>query len=402
MPEHHIRVVLGADPLFQPATGIGNYTRHLASNLLALQLLEELTLYANGALIPGERLAALIDSSVESNSGQRSQPTHAKTGGVLSAVRSYLASQRWALGAYQSLMPLVDRIRLHAYRGAVFHSPNYLLPKFSGPTVVTIHDLSIQHYPQYHPAERVRFLDARIKDAAASATHIITDSHCVKTEILEHFGMSGARVTAIPLAAGEQFKPRSEEDCRAVLEALKIKYKQFFFFASTIEPRKNLLRICAAYKALRAAGKTDWPIIFVGGAGWKSEAEHQEIQSLVQRGWAQYLGFVDAATLPILYSAAGALVFPSIYEGFGLPALEAQQSGTRVVTSRGSAMAEFANEHDLLVDPLEVDSLIEGMASAVVLAGDGRALESHDSGLSWQNTARLTADVYKKALGASP
>jgi alpha-1,3-rhamnosyl/mannosyltransferase len=155
---------------------------------------------------------------------------------------------------------------------------------------------------------------------------------------------------------------------------------------------------------LRATGKTDWPIIFVGGAGWKSESEHQEIQSLVQRGWAQYLGFVDAATLPILYSAAGALVFPSIYEGFGLPALEAQQSGTRVITSRGTAMAEFASEHDLLVDPLEVDSLIEGMASAVEskLAADGRALESHGSGLSWQNTARLTAEVYQQALGVSP
>jgi alpha-1,3-rhamnosyl/mannosyltransferase len=211
-------------------------------------------------------------------------------------------------------------------------------------------------------------------------------------------------VTAIPLAAGEQFKPRAKEDCRAVLEALKIRYKQFFFFASTIEPRKNLLRICAAYKALRAAGKIDWPIIFVGGAGWESEAEHQEIQSLVQRGWAQYLGFVDAATLPILYSAAGALVFPSIYEGFGLPALEAQQSGTRVITSRGSAMAEFSSEHDLLVDPLEVDSLIEGMASAVALelARDGQDIQPDASGLSWQNTARLTADVYQKALGASP
>ena len=404
MPQHHMRVVLGADPLFQPATGIGNYTRNLASNLLALQLIDELTLYANGAVFPGERLTSLIDSSVESTQGQRSRPTSAKTGGLLSILRGYLASQRWALGAYQSLMPAIDRIRLHAYRDAVFHSPNYLLPKFAGPTVVTIHDLSIQRYPQYHPAERVRFLDARIKDAAASATHIITDSTCVKTEILEHFGMSEARVTAIPLAAGEQFKPRAEQDCRAVLEALKIRYKQFFFFASTIEPRKNLLRICAAYKALRAAGKTDWPIIFVGGAGWESEAEHQEIQSLVQRGWAQYLGFVDAATLPILYSAAGALVFPSIYEGFGLPALEAQQSGTRVITSRGSAMAEFASEHDLLVEPLEVDSLIEGMARAVelALAGDGRALESHGSGLSWQNTARLTADVYQKALGASP
>ncbi len=399
-----MRVVLGADPLFQPATGIGNYTRNLASNLLDLQVVDELTLYANGAVLPGERLASLIDPPVESSPRQRSHPTNVNTGGLLSTVRGHMATQRWALNVYQSLMPLVDRARLYSYRGAVFHSPNYLLPAFAGPTVVTIHDLSIQRYPEYHPAERVRFLDARIKEAAATATHIITDSTCVRAEILEQFGIDEARVTAIPLAAGEQFKPRSEEDCRAVLEALKIRFKKFFFFASTIEPRKNLLRICAAYRTLREAGITDWPIIFVGGVGWKSDAEHQDIQSLVQRGWAQYLGFVDAATLPILYSAAGALVFPSIYEGFGLPALEAQQSGTRVITSRGSAMAEFSSEHDLLVDPLEVDSLIEGMASAVEpeSLGDGSALQSSGPALSWQNTARLTTDVYEKVLGASP
>ncbi|MEL0138189.1 MAG: glycosyltransferase, partial [Halieaceae bacterium] len=150
------------------------------------------------------------------------------------------------------------------------------------------------------------------------------------------------------------------------------------------------------------AGKTDWPIVFVGGPGWQSEAEHQAIQTLVSRGWAQYLGFVDASVLPALYSAAGALVFPSVYEGFGLPALEAQQSGTRVITSRGSAMAEFSSEHDLLVDPLEVDSLIEAMETVVehVLADDGRPLQCAGSGLSWQKTARLTAEVYKKVLAA--
>jgi len=404
MTESDVRVVLGADPFFQPATGIGNYTRHLVSNLLALQLVDELTMYANGAVLRGERLASLIDASLRSNPQQHSHPSSANIGGLLSTLRGYLASQQWALRAYQSIMPLVDRAQLHPYRDAVFHSPNYLLPVFSGPTVVTIHDLSIQRYPQYHPAERVRFLDARISDAAATATHIITDSTCVRGEIVEYFGIDESRVTAIPLAAGEQFRPRAEDDCHALLQALKIRYKQFFFFAGTIEPRKNLLRICAAYRALREAGKTDWPIIFVGGAGWQSDAEHREIQSLVQRGWAQYLGFVDSATLPILYSAAGALVFPSIYEGFGLPALEAQQSGTRVITSRGSAMAEFSSQHDLLIDPLEVDSLIEGMASA---AGLESVEASRDplcdwSRLSWQNTARLTADVYKKVLGAMP
>ena len=225
-----MRVVLGADPLFQPATGIGNYTRNLASNLLDLQVVDELTLYANGAVLPGERLASLIDPPVESSPRQRSHPTNVNTGGLLSTVRGHMATQRWALNVYQSLMPLVDRARLHSYRGAVFHSPNYLLPAFAGPTVVTIHDLSIQRYPEYHPAERVRFLDARIKEAAATATHIITDSTCVRAEILEAFGIDEARVTAIPLAAGQQFKPRSEEDCRAVLESLTIRYKKFFFF----------------------------------------------------------------------------------------------------------------------------------------------------------------------------
>ena len=399
-----MRVVLGADPLFQPFTGIGNYTRNLASNLLALQLVQELTLYANGVALPGQNLASVIDTPAVLSSGEDDTPRGAKWVGGLVRARTYLASKEWAVKAYQSLMPMIDRAQLYPYRGAVFHSPNYLLPPFSGPTVATFHDLSIQRYPEFHPAARIQLLDRRMGEVAKSTSHIITDSMGVREEVIEYFGIDASRVTAIPLAAGEQFQPRTEDACREVLRRLGLAYKHFYLFTSTIEPRKNLLRICEAYAALREAGKTDWPIIFAGGAGWQSEAEHQAIQALVNRGWAQYLGFVDASTLPVLYSAAGALVFPSVYEGFGLPALEAQQSGTRVITSRGSAMAEFASEHDLLVDPLEVDSLIEGMASAVALelAGDGRALNSEGSGLSWQNTARLTADVYKRALGASP
>jgi glycosyltransferase involved in cell wall biosynthesis len=402
MPEHQPRVVLGADPLLQPFTGIGNYTRNLASNLLALQLLEELTLYANGVVLPGETLASVVDAPAALPPGEDGLRSSAKWGGGLVRARAYLASQEWAVNAYQTLMPVIDRVRLYPYRGAVFHSPNYLLPPFNGPTVATFHDLSIQRYPAFHPATRVRLLDKRMGEVAKTASHIITDSIVVRAEVIEYFGLDAARVTAIPLAAGDQFQPRTEDACRQVLQPLGLTYKRFFLFASTIEPRKNLLRICAAYTALREAGKTDWPIVFVGGPGWQSEAEHQAIQALVSRGWAQYLGFVDANILPLLYSATGALVFPSIYEGFGLPALEAQQSGTRVITSRGSAMVEFSSEHDLLVDPLEVDSLIEAMETVVErgLADDGRPLQCAGSGLSWQKTARLTAEVYKKVLAA--
>lgn len=396
-----VKVILGADPLLQPSTGIGTYTWSLINHLQQEMLVEELKLFANGLFLKHPSSVLMMERS-SSHVGPTQQGSPAAYLGGMSAVRALLAKNALAVKLFNTASPLVEHFRLRKYREYLFHSPNYLLPRFSGPTVVTIHDLSIQRYPQFHPPERVRFLDAKIAQAAQGATHIITDSISVREEVIKHFGIDASRVTAIPLAAGEQFKPRTEEACRAVLEPLGLAYKRFFLFTSTIEPRKNLLRICEAYAALREAGKIDWPIIFVGGAGWQSEAEHQAIQALVNRGWAQYLGFVDANTLPVLYSAAGALVFPSIYEGFGLPALEAQRSGTRVITSRGSAMAEFSGEHDLLVDPLEVDSLIEAMETVVdrVLADNGQPLHCAGSGLSWQKTARLTAEVYKKVLAA--
>ena len=397
-------VIVGADPLLQSATGIGNYTRNLVKYLKSESLTADLKLFANGIFLsdgassdfePWEaNLSSLSDGQ---NSDDRSQFAE-----LLLTLRSRLSQNRIALKLFNKVVPLIEQSRLRPFRDYIFHSPNYLLPRFSGPTVVTIHDLSIQRYPEYHPSTRVEFLGAKIAQAAQSATHIITDSISVREEVIEYFGLDAARVTAIPLAAAEQFQPRTEDACRPVLQPLGLTYKRFFLFTSTIEPRKNLLRICAAYTAVREAGKTDWPIVFVGGPGWQSEAEHQAIQALVSRGWAQYLGFVDASVLPALYSAAGALVFPSVYEGFGLPALEAQQSGTRVITSRGSAMAEFSSEHDVLVDPLEVDSLIEAMETVVerVLVDAGRPLQCAGSGLSWQKTARLTAEVYQKVLAA--
>ena len=396
-----VKVILGADPLLQPSTGIGTYTRSLINHLQQEAMVEELKLFANGIFLKNSP-SVLGEEQDSSGFDPNQQGSPEPYLGGLSAARALLAKNPLAVKLFNAASPVVEHVRLRNYQDYLFHSPNYLLPRFSGPTVVTIHDLSIQRYPQFHPPERVGFLDAKIAEAAQGATHIITDSIGVREEVIQYFGVDAARVTAIPLAAGDQFQPRTEDACRQVLQPLGLSHKRFFLFTSTIEPRKNLLRICAAYTAVREAGKTDWPIVFVGGPGWQSEAEHQAIQALVSRGWAQYLGFVDASVLPALYSAAGALVFPSIYEGFGLPALEAQQSGTRVITSRGSAMAEFSSEHDLLVDPLEVASLIEAMETVVerVLADAGRPLQCAGSGLSWQKTARLTAEVYKKVLAA--
>lgn len=402
MVDNASHVIVGADPLLQSATGIGTYTRNLVKYLKSERLTADLKLFANGIFLSDDVLSDLDqwETKLSSLSNSKNSGNRSQFADLMLTLRSKVSQSRIALQLFNKVVPLIEEARLRPFRDYIFHSPNYLLPRFSGATVVTIHDLSIQRYPEYHPSKRVEFLEAKIAAAAQGATHLITDSVCVREEIIGYFGLDESRVTTVPLAAAEQFKYRTEIECRQVLKSLRLGYKSFFLFASTIEPRKNLLRICAAYKSLRAARKTDWPIIFVGGRGWRSEAEHQEIRSLVDRGWAQYLGFVDSATLPILYSAAAALVFPSIYEGFGLPALEAQQSGTRVITSRGSAMAEFSGEHDLLIEPLEVDSLIEAMEAVIelVLADNCQPLQCAGSGLSWQKTARLTAEVYQKVL----
>ncbi len=401
MPEKQLRVLMGADPLLQPATGIGVYTRNLLLQLKQQELVDHLKLFANGIFLRDDTSLLIDDLESESRSAliTKDRLGQARLFDASSKLR-HILSQNWlVMEVYEKLLPVIERGRLRPFRDYVFHSPNYLLPRFDGPTVVTIHDLSIQRYPEFHPAERVKFLETKIAAAAAGATHVITDSASVKAEIIDYFGIDNTRITAIPLAASSQFRYRTERECRPLLAPMGLTYKRFFLFASTIEPRKNLLRICAAYKNLRQAGQTDWPIIFVGGSGWKSEAEHGEIKGLVDRGWAQYLGFVEPRILPFLYSSAAALVFPSIYEGFGLPALEAQQSGTRVITSRNSAMAEFTSGSDLLVDPLEVDSLMEAMARVLDPNLDDASLQrgSRASGFSWQNTALLTSKVYAQA-----
>ena len=159
----------------------------------------------------------------------------------LARLPSVVFKRRLAIGLFNKAVPLIEQVRLRPFRDYVFHSPNYLLPKFSGPSVVTIHDLSIQRYPDYHPPERVKFLEAQIATAAEGATHLITDSVCVREEVIEYFGVDESRVTSVPLAAGEQFRYRTEIECRDILASLRLGYKDFTFFASTIEPRKNLL-----------------------------------------------------------------------------------------------------------------------------------------------------------------
>jgi len=395
-------VVLGADPLLQPSTGIGNYTRSLARSLLELQLVSELSYYFNGVVVTGDSLSSRFAPPADSIGINNAARYGASRLRLLASVRDFLASKSWAAKAYEVLMPVVDRARLYPYRNFVFHSPNYLLPAFLGPTVATFHDLSIQRYPNFHPKARVQLLHKGMAEAARRASHIITDSALVRREVIDYYNLKPGQVTAIPLAADDRFRPRSADECSAVLRPLGLEYRGFLLFSGSVEPRKNIQRICTAYRDLRNSGKLAWPIIFVGGKGWRSTAEHEDIEELISRGWAQYLGLVDDSVLATLYSAARMLVFPSIYEGFGLPALEAQQSNTPVLTSKGSTMAEFASHQDVLVDALDTGAIRDGIEQLMMRESSihndvtTTLLPRPADKLSWANTARQTVAVYQR------
>ena len=203
-----------------------------------------------------------------------------------------------------------------------------------------------------------------IARVVCSDAQIVCDSELVAAEIKKDFSVDSCRLTTVPLGVDKCFQPRNS-DSSWPINKRGLQPQSFFLVVGTIEPRKNIRRICLAYRLYRDLSKSPIPIVFVGGKGWESSREHAEIEELQGRGWARYLKYVENHELVALYQNATALVFPSLYEGFGLPAAEAQACGCRVISSRHSAMSEFLSTEDIQVDPHSVEQIAEAMCQAL-------------------------------------
>ena len=274
-----------------------------------------------------------------------------------------------------------------------------MLPDFPGRRVVSILDLSTYRYPEHHPEARVRFVNQHIEKSIKHADHIITISNLVKGEIVERFRYPEERITVTYLGADDSFRPLSENEFLEDSQTLKLVYKGYFLFVSSIEPRKNLDRLLNAYIAYRNSCSTEpLPLIVTGIPGWKSHNLHSRLKQLQTQSDVRYLGYVDQSLLPTLMAGARALLYPSLYEGFGLPVLEAMQSGTAVITSQETAMAEIGGDAVLQVDPQNTGAMAEAIAS---LASDEEAVNAlsrkgteQAKQFSWQRCAEQTLAAY--------
>ncbi len=392
-PASSPRIILGGAPLLGQLTGIGHYTRQLISALLEHKLVADLKVWGDAGFI--EPTTEVLTGQARSILRADAIPGRANTT-IRQSLRSIASRSYFAVRAYSAITDRVAQTRLAPLASShLYHSTNFILPRFDGAKVVTVHDLSVMKFPEFHRRQMVTMCEQGILRAIAEGAEIIVDSLQVQRELVVEFGLSEQRVTTIHLAPDPRCRPRSAAECRSVLDRFGLSYRGFFLCVGTIEPRKNLLRLFDAYRAGREGGLFDWPLVVVGAKGWKSSAEHAALGELCRNGYAHYLNYLDDATLHQLYASTGLLVFPSLYEGFGLPAIEAVASGSRVLTSRGSAMEEFVDPTALLVDPTSVEALTRNLQLAV--EENEAWLPANLVARTWYQVALETRAVYRRA-----
>jgi glycosyltransferase involved in cell wall biosynthesis len=346
-----MRIALDGMPLAAPLTGVGHYTAELARNL--------------AVVAPSDSFTFI-------------EP------------RGLLKKRWWSLG-----------LPLHLLRNSfdLFHGTNYEIPLWSRrPTVLTIHDLSLLKHSEVHEERLVQRARWRLPLMAKSASRIITPSNSVKTEVCEAFAVDPDKVAVTPEAPRSAFRSREDPE---LLKRLGID-DDFILFVGTIEPRKNLRRLVDAFDEVLRATSLSPKLVIAGGQGWLMD---DFAASIKQKGLEQRVcltGYLQDEDLCTLYSSCAVFVYPSLYEGFGLPPLEAMACGAPVITSRIPSLMETVGSAARLVDPNDTGdlarALIEMLSHDHVRQHYAELASNHVKKFSWEQTALKTLAVYRDLL----
>jgi alpha-1,3-rhamnosyl/mannosyltransferase len=374
---------LDAIPLTEPRTGVGHYTLELARSL-AREAPADCFELAYPSRHP--------EINVEAEDGRSLPPNLG-----LARVRvGPLGRHWWAAG-----LP-----RYAARRGfSLFHGTNYEVPLWGAAAkVVTVHDLSLFALPETHEPRRVRRARRRLPLMVRAADLVVTPTESVRREACELLGLSPAKVFAVPEAARECFRPAAfaeTEEARRRLGA----GAEFVLAVGTVEPRKNLPVLLEAFEEAARAGAGAagaLRLVVAGRRGWLGEEFFARLARSPARDRVVFTGYVSDEDLRALYSSCRVFVYPSRYEGFGLPPLEAMSCGAPVVAGRCGAVAEVTGGAARLFDPARPDELTRALLE--LLGDDGARRRLAEAGLrraaefSWAQTARLTLEVYREAL----
>ena len=371
-----MRIAFDGTALRPGRTGVGYYTEHLLHHLAQVAANDELIVLSNRAIDTTSPL-----------------PVRVRIAAPPRRVPRLVWMQTLAVTA------------LREVEADVVHFTNGMLPLMSPvPTVVTIHDMSLRLYPRYHPLRRVILNRPLVDLAARRADMIITPSESAKRDIIRIYNMDPSRVRVVYEAAAPSFARVTDT---AELERVRRRYnlgERIILYVGTIEPRKNLPTLIDAFAARRRAGELRHQLVCVGPYGWLSRGIDEQIVRSQVADAIRFTGYVPFEDLPALYSLAELFVYPSMYEGFGLPVVEAMACGVPVITGRTAALSEIGGGAIVEIDRIEPDAL--GRALVEVAGSRERREDLSGRGLaraeafSWQRAARESLEIYRETAHA--
>ena len=281
----------------------------------------------------------------------------------------------------------------------IFHAPNFLLPPARrAKTLLTIHDLAFLVRPEYAWPDLRRFLEQAVPRSVARADHILADSEASKRDAMRLFGLPGERVTVVGAGVEPRFRPMNSDETADVRAQYGLDWP-FVFSISTLEPRKNFDGLIRAFVRARREANLPHHLVIAGGKGWLYEDIFAAVEQEDAGDFVHFPGFVPDADLPALYNLADLFAFPSHYEGFGLPLLEALACGTPALASDVSSLPEIAGDAAMLIPADDAEALAAGLIHLLTDADARAALSRRGPGqaarFTWAAAARRLLDVYR-------
>lgn len=397
-PAWHIRnmrVLLNGLPMLGRVTGVGQYGLRLMAALRRMAPaagVDEIGVFNGRAVVsPEEFLAGLATGG---------GIARRRKSWIKPLIRSLVPGSRQLLEAWRTY-----RIGRHAQRARwnLFHETNFVSPKLGLPLVTTVHDMGYLRYPQYMPRDRVRWLARRLGPALARSRAILADSHFTRDELLQLCPQvlpERVYVAQLGVDVGYFSDPAHGARLPEVRRRLGLPAK-FALYLGTLEPRKNLQGLVRGYASLPTDLQREYPLVLAGMSGWRQEYFRRELDVLRARGVVYEPGYVADADVPVLMKAASVFCFPSLYEGFGLPPLEAAACGTPVLCSRAASLPEVMGPAAVYVDPHSPQEIAAGLETlftdASLRASLAAAGPQRAAAFTWQSCARHTLNAYRAA-----
>ena len=376
-----LKVVYNVSILRGPRTGIGNYTWELLEALKALGGVEPL--YFDGV-------------SLRSDLHTIQSASHTRKADL---VKSFVP------GAYRIRRALMQRqfsTICSSERPDLYHEPSLWPLEFSGSGVMTLHDLTHVHFPETQPRQRILEINRRCQAGLAAAGAVLVDSEFIAREVADYYQVSRSKIIVAPLGVAERFRPRTEAEIGSQLANLGLAYRGYILSVGTLEPRKNLTYTLEAHRLLPKEVRCEFPLVVVGMHGWHKGSYSDELQLGLAEGSVKLLGYLNDDSLAAVVAGAKLSVYPSLYEGFGLPVLEAMASATPVMVSDRASLPEVAGSAGCYVPLDDANAYAEKIRE--LLENNGLCENYQQLGLnqaaqfSWRCCAEQTLSAYHLAI----